>query len=190
MLFVATATPGRWGNNCETGQHVPIQYFAIAQYPNSRDDPYLFGVSAELQVVKDTTLHESELAMEEMCREGVLKHSRWHRIPGASDQSDGFLPRAPETPSHAVLCEGCGAKLKVPDLSTVDYAHLARVTREQGPFMALVQLGKRWHMGLAESKILSEHISRTKGVCHKCQGPLVGSGEVVCQNCKSINLDW
>ena len=53
LLSTAPATANQIGTNYETGEPVRISYFAIACYPKTSREFYLFGVSATHDVVSD-----------------------------------------------------------------------------------------------------------------------------------------
>lgn len=63
VLLVAKAKNDLWGHSYETGEKMPICYFAIAQYEGDKS-AYLFGVTASHEVVCDF-LHESVLEAEQ-----------------------------------------------------------------------------------------------------------------------------
>lgn len=44
-------------------------------------------------------------------------------------------------------------------------------------------------LDLREAKALSYHITRSKGICHRCKSEIAGQ-ETVCTKCQSANLDW
>jgi tRNA(Ile2) C34 agmatinyltransferase TiaS len=43
---------------------------------------------------------------------------------------------------------------------------------------------------LRNAKAVEMHITRTAGVCQRCQGQLESSGQTECPKCGSLNLDW
>jgi hypothetical protein len=88
-----------------------------------------------------------------------------------------------------VRCPKCGAEVVWPaSLSheqTTAFAALARGSRLEAAQFAHEKL----ELALTEAKALSYHITRERGVCHRCGSPVVGA-ESVCARCSSVNLDW
>lgn len=54
VIATAPALAGQFGHDYETGESVPIDYFAIAQYPSDTSRAYLFAVSVDHQVIGDS----------------------------------------------------------------------------------------------------------------------------------------
>ncbi len=116
-----------------------------------------------------------------------------------------FSPRPPQqrvSPAeldHVAIvdqaCGQCGATFQMPDLPTNLRSSTAELVRsvsptEKSPFEAIDLLRSFGVIGLLHCKRVAEHITRSKGVCHCCDTKLPASDEVVCKNCKALNLDW
>ncbi len=54
VLSVAPASAGQLGFDYETGEPVPVSYYAIARFAGDEPRAYLFAVSAAHQVVGDS----------------------------------------------------------------------------------------------------------------------------------------
>jgi hypothetical protein len=74
---VAPAMPGLVGHDYETGEAVDIAYYAIAQYERDGQRAYLFGVSADHQVISDTLWETVEEAKSVAARSGMAIPSQW-----------------------------------------------------------------------------------------------------------------
>ena len=116
-----------------------------------------------------------------------------------------FNPRPPQqrvSPAeldHVAIveqaCGQCGATFQMPDLPTSLRSSIAELVRsapptEKWPFEAIDFLRSLGVIGLLHCKQVAEHITRSKGVCHSCDAELPASDEVVCENCRALNLDW
>jgi hypothetical protein len=77
VLWVAPATPGQIGHDYETGERVPIAYYAIAQYGGDGHRAYLFGVSADHEVVADTLWDNIEEAKSVAANSSMASPSMW-----------------------------------------------------------------------------------------------------------------
>jgi hypothetical protein len=65
------------------------------------------------------------------------------------------------------------------------FAEITRRSTSDGARYAVEKFG----LDLREAKALAIHVTRTKGVCHRCKSLVIGS-ESVCTKCRSVNLDW
>jgi hypothetical protein len=72
---VAPAVAGRIGYDYETGESVPIHYYAIAQYPSDEPRAYLFAVSADHQVVGDSLWDSLAEAAQVALASGHVTHN-------------------------------------------------------------------------------------------------------------------
>jgi hypothetical protein len=77
VRWVAPATPGRVGHNYETGEPVAIAYYAISQYERDGQRAYLFGVSADHEVVADTLWDSIEEAKSVAANSSMASPSTW-----------------------------------------------------------------------------------------------------------------
>ena len=65
------------------------------------------------------------------------------------------------------------------------FAEVTRASALDGARYAEEVLG----LNLREAKALSFHVTKRKGLCHRC-GIAVTGTESVCTKCRSANLDW
>lgn len=72
----------------------------------------------------------------------------------------------------------------LPESLATTFASVARRNLLDGVHFAEEKLG----LGPREAKVLALHVTRSPGVCHRCQRS-VQHGESVCE-CKSANIDW
>jgi hypothetical protein len=88
-----------------------------------------------------------------------------------------------------IQCPRCGARLAWPSSLTNDQAAaiaaLTRANALDGARYAHEKLG----LELTDAKAISFHITRQRGMCHRCHSAIAGS-ESVCAKCNSLNLDW
>ena len=77
VRWFAPATPGQMGHDYETGDPVPVAYYAIAQYEGDGQQAYLFGVSADHQVVADTLWESVEEAKSVAANSSMVNPSMW-----------------------------------------------------------------------------------------------------------------
>jgi hypothetical protein len=86
-------------------------------------------------------------------------------------------------------CPKCHVCVVWPDgltaMAAVSFAEVTRGDTLEGARYAHEEL----RLDLREAKVLAMHVTRTKGVCHRCGSP-VTSPESVCSKCRSANLDW
>jgi hypothetical protein len=74
---VAPAMAGAIGHDYETGEPVIIAYYAIAQYAGDEPRAYLFGVSAEHEVVSDYLEDSIADAKEVAAHSNMASPSAW-----------------------------------------------------------------------------------------------------------------
>jgi ribosomal protein L40E len=90
--------------------------------------------------------------------------------------------------SHLV-CGQCQALVVWPkDLLAEAKAAIAQAARRDPPAAAQL-LQSRYGLDLREGKTLVVHVTRTSGICHRCNSPLEG-GETNCPKCHAANLNW
>lgn len=65
------------------------------------------------------------------------------------------------------------------------FAELVRSDSLAGARHAHEHLG----LGIREAKALTFHVTKSRGMCHRC-GTAVEGAESVCVKCRSANLDW
>jgi hypothetical protein len=93
-------------------------------------------------------------------------------------------------PTTQAKCERCGATFDVPLVDAIAREKVAALVRDEHLVLAMKALHEKTGAGLANCKGVIYHISRKKGQCHRCKRPLSGEEQTVCNNCKSLNLDW
>jgi hypothetical protein len=76
VRWVAPATPGQIGHD-ETGEPIAIAYYAIAQYESDGQRAYLFGVTADHEVVADTLWESVEEAKSVAANSSMASPSMW-----------------------------------------------------------------------------------------------------------------
>ena len=96
-----------------------------------------------------------------------------------------------QVPSRVqVTCNRCGASFEIPEISEATRHRIADLARSSGPFAATRELEDMFGMTLTSAKGLSVHLTKTAGHCHRCHKDLGSAGQVVCANCRSLNIDW
>jgi hypothetical protein len=78
----------------------------------------------------------------------------------------------------------------MPDLSESAKVAVANLARSKTITEAILRLKRPTGITLAEAKSLALHITRTRGVCHRCHYRLAASGQSECPNCRALNFDW
>ncbi|WP_316234184.1 hypothetical protein [Bradyrhizobium sp. SZCCHNR1098] len=91
----------------------------------------------------------------------------------------------------SVFCPKCTTTVTWPSsLSATDQARIAAEIRRspiEGHKLLVAQFG----FSMAEAKALTLHVTQTAGTCHRCRRPLSRKDDViVCEMCRSANLDW
>jgi hypothetical protein len=88
-----------------------------------------------------------------------------------------------------IACRKCRQNVVWPESLSTDekrqIADVSRKSRAEGASLAKLKL----RLELREAKVLSLHISREPGSCHRCGHPVTGEVSI-CSNCRSANLDW
>jgi Zn finger protein HypA/HybF involved in hydrogenase expression len=89
----------------------------------------------------------------------------------------------------SVICPRCNATISWPSLLTDEMkSQIAMEVRSEG-LPAIRGTMSKLGLGLSESKALLFHITRVRGQCHRCKQALTTEA-LVCERCKSANLDW
>ena len=93
-------------------------------------------------------------------------------------------------PTTQVKCERCGATFALPLIDRSAREKMAAFVRDEHSVLAMKALREKTGAGLRDCKGVIHHITRKKGQCHRCEKPLSGGEQTVCNHCKSLNLDW
>jgi hypothetical protein len=135
------------------------------------------------------------------CRLGSFckSKSRSNRILLNWDQILHCPSRPVSDPDEAVItqvkCDHCALVIPLPAFSSEISAAVAASVRSVGPqvqhLMEAIQILRTSSpLGLRECRVIAEHVTLSKGLCHTCQSQLRSAGTVVCRNCRAVNLDW
>src|ERR1043166_6653784 len=89
-----------------------------------------------------------------------------------------------------VRCERCKATFLLPQSETSIREQVASLVRDEHPALATKILHDRTGLDLKDCKGVVLHITRKKSQCHRCKKAFRGDGQIVCENCGSLNLDW
>jgi hypothetical protein len=89
-----------------------------------------------------------------------------------------------------VHCERCGVFFTLPELPIEKQRRVAELIRMNMFIEAIRFLRFGRHIELVDAKSIVHHVTRKFGVCHRCHKALPATGQVVCQECKSLNFDW
>jgi hypothetical protein len=88
-----------------------------------------------------------------------------------------------------LLCPKCRARISWPStLTDAELGSLAALARSR-PLDATRYAHETLGLDLTEAKIVSFHITRVHGLCHRC-GSLLSGRESLCGTCRAANLDW
>jgi hypothetical protein len=91
----------------------------------------------------------------------------------------------------AVACGHCGGSWSFPEATELALrATVAGLVRGHRRMEALRFLREHTGIGLQDAKAITQHISSSPGVCHRCGAALVDGEPVVCPGCGSLNYDW
>src|SRR5262245_11183783 len=95
------------------------------------------------------------------------------------------------TPSHtAVCCKRCRVSFPLPELAAAERERVAASLREDQHIHAILLLRQMAGLNLRDAKAVEMHVTRARGICVRCRGPLPASGQTECPKCGSLNLDW
>src|ERR1041385_7760375 len=89
----------------------------------------------------------------------------------------------------ALHCQRCGATFDVPEVSEILKLELAEIARSGTIYEVVRRLTSITGITRAEAKGIALHITRMKGVCHRCYYPLPTFSHYECPKCKALNFD-
>jgi hypothetical protein len=91
-----------------------------------------------------------------------------------------------------VYCPHCKASFNLPEVTEPEREKIAEISRAGSPLQTIQRLRQLSGIGFRDAKAIELHLTDTRGICHRCKPPLPSSDAngVVCQKCKSFNLDW
>ena len=88
-------------------------------------------------------------------------------------------------------CEECGVEARVPTYMPAqareEFGRLVRAKKMAG---ALMWFRESSHSSFIARKPALKHARAPDERCHHCGAELPGRGEVVCKECKALNLNW
>ncbi|MGJ5121006.1 hypothetical protein [Bradyrhizobium oligotrophicum] len=95
---------------------------------------------------------------------------------------------------HARLSVHCPKRtITVTWPSSLSAEHKAKIAREirRSQIAGHKLLAAEFGFSMAEAKALTLHVTQTAGTCHRCRRPRSRKDDViVCEMCRSANLDW
>ena len=89
-----------------------------------------------------------------------------------------------------LYCMRCKSVVPTVALTAEEKQAVASIYRHGGPLAAIKQLTQHPGLGLLEAKSVALHLTQQPRCCHRCNYQELEAGEVLCPQCKSINLNW
>ena len=92
--------------------------------------------------------------------------------------------------STSVCCQRCGESFRVPELKAAEQSEVAELARAGQIAESIRLLRQITGIEVRDANLIELHITRTPGVCNRCEEQLSATGQIECPKCRAINLNW
>jgi transposase-like protein len=90
----------------------------------------------------------------------------------------------------AMYCPRCGSELQIPAFTPTEKKEITDFIHKNRPMAAIQVVVKNYGLSLRASKAIISHLNKKKGHCHRCSQPDLNGENVICTQCKCVNLNW